>query len=131
MYCLSCPYCQKNASSFIRMHTWVPFSKIDKCQNCSNPIKRNISNYYICGFICFIILFISNGLIDLLLSLFGTIEVDSGSIVTVNENNLISVLKNIGELIFVIFIVYLSFELPAKYLGIRIFNKQIEEKDRV
>jgi len=88
-------------------------------------------NYVLCFsmgiFICYFSSELLNELLNSLLSLFGTSEGNSGPIVTTDNNYW----KVIGEGVTVIFIVCCSFELSAKYLGLRIFNKRIKDKDRV
>ena len=127
MHVLKCPYCDQKASSFFKTYFWgyFPGNQPNRCNNCSRPIKYKISGYLQCGLLFLILLFILGRIVDPIFAFFER-KVDPNAIVEkAPAIDVFGFAEHIFEIGFVLFILYISFELPGKYLGIRIFKKRI------
>ncbi|HUT70569.1 MAG TPA: hypothetical protein VMW89_07805 [Desulfatiglandales bacterium] len=125
MNCLKCPYCQKKAAPFLKTYFWgyFPGNRPNVCQNCSKPIKYNLNYYFQCGALVLVLLIALGFFVDPLFSIFERNTNTSSPVTEVLGFDFIGLIGQLLEIGFVFFILYISFELPAKYFGLRIFKK--------
>lgn len=117
---MECPYCGKNAWSFWNPRGFLSTKKEKKkCKNCNKPIKFDFATWFQCGGI-----FLGGIIIP---GIFYRLVFKSNTIVPYGNN---AIVKNIPTIDFndlwgfliVGLWVYLSHELPARYLGKRAFK---------
>lgn len=126
MYILNCPYCEKQASSFFKMYFWgyFPGNQPRKCKNCSKPIKHNLNSYMQCGAIFLVSLIILSHFLDPILSLFNNPTETNTMVKEVPTIDLIGLAEWVIEASIVILILFISFEIPARYFGLRAYKKR-------
>ena len=118
---LNCPHCNKQALSF-RHLMWPPFSlfwldSYKKCIRCSGPVKIDMNGLMTCSIIFFLFLFI----LGILLSFIDTNILKQENPISYEPSYLFELLL---EAIPVIFGIWISFEIPAKYFNKRLFKKR-------
>ncbi len=116
LHYLNRPHCRKNAVPLSISTISSPlFGRPEKCQHCSEPIKFNFYYYPICFSIFIILLVLCEYYPIRFIRDFINLNTTSFYILFLG--------KIIVEILFYTTIIYISFELPAKYLGIKIFKK--------
>ncbi|MFH2044106.1 MAG: hypothetical protein ABIK92_03050 [Pseudomonadota bacterium] len=126
MYILNCPYCEKQASSFFKMYFcgYFPGKQPNKCINCSKPIKHNLNGYMQCGVIFLISLIIVFHFLDPILPLFNNNPDITTIVIEVPTIDFIGFAEWVIEAAIVILILFISFEIPARYFGVRAYKKR-------
>ena len=125
MNILNCPYCEQKASSFLKAYFWgyFPGNQPNRCNNCSKPIKYNMNSYLHCGALFLFFLIIFSKFWGLLESFFDrSLNIDQ-VVVEAPIFDIFGFSERLLEIGIVFFILYISFEIPGKFFGTRIFKK--------
>lgn len=117
---ISCPYCDEPAIKLrhilLPFLFWIDFHK--KCCNCSGAVKIDYNSTILCSTLFFVALF----LLSFLFTFFGPSITTNTTVVV--ESEFRRILMFFLEALPVLFIFWLSFEIPARYFNKRLFIKR-------
>ena len=126
MHCLECPYCKEKAAPLLKTYFWgyFPGNQPKRCQRCFGSIEYNLNSYFICGALFFTLLILFGYYVAPLFPFLSARKETSSVVVELQSFNFIGLGRQVCEAVLVLSILYISFELPAKYFGIRIYKKR-------
>ena len=126
MHILKCPHCDQIASSFLKTYFWgyFPGNHPNRCQNCSKPIKYSINCYLQCGALFLVLLIIYGYLLGPVLAVFERSPDSNAIIERIPAIDILGMAGWLLEITIVLLILYNSFEIPARYFGVKVFKKR-------
>ena len=127
---IACPYCNNKAQSLFRAHiSLLRIFMRDQCQQCWSPIEFDWNNYIFCMGVFGISLVFIGLFIEPLFDLLRNSD-PQPLVVEVPDFDLIGILNGLAGATIVLMFYYASFELPAKYFGIRLYRKAYANESR-